>query len=62
MARKQFANGGNRRIRHTLPPIIFSAYRLALKYYELREEVSWNVGVFLVVHWVCNQRLWVLDG
>lgn len=37
-ARKQFANGGNRRIRHTLPPIIFAAYRLALKYYELREE------------------------
>jgi len=38
-ARKQFGNGGNARIRHTLTPIIFAAYRLAIKYHQLREEV-----------------------
>jgi len=38
-ARKQFGSGGNARIRHTLPPIVFAAYRLAFRYYELREEV-----------------------
>jgi len=38
-ARKQFGNGGNTRIRHTLPPIIFAAYRLAFRYHQLREEV-----------------------
>lgn len=37
-ARKQFAIGGNARIRHTLPPIIFAAYQLAVKYYQLRNE------------------------
>jgi len=37
-ARKQFGNGGNSRIHHTLPPIIFAAYRLAFKYHQLRDE------------------------
>jgi vacuolar protein sorting-associated protein 35 len=36
--RKQFGNGGNSRIRFTLPPIIFAAYRLAFRYHQLREE------------------------
>jgi len=44
-ARKQFGNGGNARIRHTLPPIVFAAYRLAFRYYELREEVVWSHSV-----------------
>jgi len=44
-ARKQFGNGGNARIRHTLTPIIFAAYRLAIKYYQLREEVLFIFSV-----------------
>jgi vacuolar protein sorting-associated protein 35 len=37
-ARKQFGNGGNARIRHTLPPIVFAAYQLAFKYHQLKDE------------------------
>ncbi|ELU14760.1 hypothetical protein CAPTEDRAFT_161426 [Capitella teleta] len=36
-ARKHFGNGGNKRIRHTLPPIIFCAYRLAYRYKSLQD-------------------------
>jgi len=35
---KQFSNGGNHRIRHTLPPIIFAVYRLAFRYHQLKNE------------------------
>lgn len=38
-ARKQFGNGGNARIRHTLPPIVFAAYQLAFKYHSLKDTV-----------------------
>ncbi|KAL0276752.1 UNVERIFIED_CONTAM: hypothetical protein PYX00_004258 [Menopon gallinae] len=37
-ARKHFGTGGSKRVRYTLPPIVFQAYRLAFKYYDLREE------------------------
>ncbi|XP_069687418.1 vacuolar protein sorting-associated protein 35 [Periplaneta americana] len=37
-ARKHFGAGGNRRIKYTLPPIIFQAYQLAFKYKALRNE------------------------
>ncbi|MGH0143968.1 UNVERIFIED_CONTAM: hypothetical protein FKN15_002310 [Acipenser sinensis] len=33
-ARKHFGAGGNQRIRYTLPPLIFVAYRLAFRYKE----------------------------
>ncbi|MGH0131487.1 UNVERIFIED_CONTAM: hypothetical protein FKN15_077129 [Acipenser sinensis] len=33
-ARKHFGAGGNQRIRYTLPPLIFAAYRLAFRYKE----------------------------
>ena len=39
-ARKHFGNGGNRRIAHTLPPIVFAAYRLACRYRDMSEEVG----------------------
>ena len=38
-ARKHFGNGGNRRLRHTLPPVVFAAYKLAFRFKELKEEV-----------------------
>lgn len=37
-ARKALQNGGARRIQHTFPPILFNAYKLAFKYYDLREK------------------------
>lgn len=37
-ARKHFGNGGDKRIKYTLPPIVFSAYRLSTKYREIQEE------------------------
>lgn len=37
-ARKHFGNGGNKRLRYTLPPIIFSACRLAFAYSQLRDQ------------------------
>lgn len=37
-ARKLLAVGGAHRIRHTLPPLIFQAYQLAFKYYQMRED------------------------
>ncbi|KAL5022144.1 hypothetical protein ScPMuIL_001299 [Solemya velum] len=37
-ARKHFGNGGDRRIKFTLPPIVFAAYRLAFKYKEQKED------------------------
>ncbi|XP_035680278.1 vacuolar protein sorting-associated protein 35-like isoform X2 [Branchiostoma floridae] len=37
-ARKHFGNGGNKRIKFTLPPLVFSAFRLAFRYKEMSEE------------------------
>ena len=39
-ARKHFGNGGTQRIRYTLPPIVFMAYKLALRYKQLADEAS----------------------
>ncbi|XP_055952097.1 vacuolar protein sorting-associated protein 35-like [Argiope bruennichi] len=36
--RKHFGNGGNRRIRYTLTPIVFQAYKLAFRYKNVSEE------------------------
>ncbi|XP_029109619.1 vacuolar protein sorting-associated protein 35-like isoform X2 [Scleropages formosus] len=33
-ARKHFGAGGNKRIRYTLPPLVFAAYQLAFRYKE----------------------------
>lgn len=38
--RKHFGNGGNKRIRYTLTPIVFQAYKLAFRYKGCSEEVS----------------------
>ncbi|XP_033104748.1 vacuolar protein sorting-associated protein 35-like [Anneissia japonica] len=37
-ARKHFGSGGNQRIKFTLPPLVFSSFRLAVNYKELAEE------------------------
>ncbi|XP_068082670.1 vacuolar protein sorting-associated protein 35 [Anabrus simplex] len=37
-ARKHFGAGGNKRIKYTLPPIVFQAYQLAFKYKALKDE------------------------
>lgn len=38
-ARKHFGSGGDKRIKFTLPPIIFAAYRLAHRYKQEEDEV-----------------------
>ncbi|XP_012265387.1 vacuolar protein sorting-associated protein 35 isoform X4 [Athalia rosae] len=37
-ARKHFSTGGNKRIKYTLPPIVFQAYQLAFTYKGLKEQ------------------------
>ncbi|XP_060081276.1 vacuolar protein sorting-associated protein 35-like [Ylistrum balloti] len=37
-ARKHFGSGGDQRIKFTLPPIVFAAYRLAMRYRDHQEE------------------------
>ncbi|XP_041969510.1 vacuolar protein sorting-associated protein 35 [Aricia agestis] len=37
-ARKALQGGGARRIRHTFPPIVFHAYRLAFHYKDLKDQ------------------------
>lgn len=37
-ARKHFGNGGNQRIKYTLPPLVFQEYKLAFRYKEISEE------------------------
>lgn len=38
-ARKHFSAGGNKRIKYTLPPIVFQAYQLAFTYKTLKDQV-----------------------
>ncbi|XP_046737836.1 vacuolar protein sorting-associated protein 35 isoform X3 [Diprion similis] len=37
-ARKHFSTGGNKRIKYTLPPIVFQAYQLAFTYKSLKDQ------------------------
>lgn len=37
-ARKHFGGGGNKRIRYTLPPLVFQSYQLAFKYRSLSDK------------------------
>ena len=39
VARKYFGTGGDKRIRFTLPPLVFAAYKLISQYHSLREQV-----------------------
>ena len=39
VARKHFSAGGNKRIKYTLPPIVFQAYQLAFTYKSLKDQV-----------------------
>lgn len=38
-ARKSFSAGGSKRIKHTIPPIVFQAYQLAFTYKSLQDQV-----------------------
>ncbi|XP_077983360.1 vacuolar protein sorting-associated protein 35-like [Glandiceps talaboti] len=37
-ARNHFGNGGNKRIKYTLPPLVFNAFKLSYRYKEVGEE------------------------
>ncbi|XP_039269213.1 vacuolar protein sorting-associated protein 35-like [Styela clava] len=42
-ARNQFGNGGNARLPYTLPPIVFSCFKLAAKFKEIEnEDENWD--------------------
>lgn len=42
-SRKHFGNGGNKRIRYTLPPLVFQAYKLAFRFKMCSDEVeNWD--------------------
>lgn len=42
-ARKHFGNGGNQRIKYTLPPLVFQEYKLAFRYKEIsKEDDKWE--------------------
>lgn len=43
-ARKHFSAGGNKRIKYTLPPIVFQAYQLAFTYKNLKDKVFFFFG------------------
>lgn len=38
-ARKQFGAGGSRRIQFTLPPLVYEAFKLARRYFDVKQEV-----------------------
>lgn len=42
-ARKHFSAGGNKRIKYTLPAIVFQAYQLAFTYKSLKDKVSFII-------------------
>ena len=45
-ARKHLSGGGPLRLPHTLPPLVFQAYQLARKYFQVREaEEKWDAKV-----------------
>ncbi|KAK9512960.1 hypothetical protein O3M35_001260 [Rhynocoris fuscipes] len=37
-AKKHFMKGGDKRIKHTLPALVFQAYQLAFRYFRIKEE------------------------
>lgn len=45
-ARKHFGSGGEKRIKYTLPPIVFSAFQLAYQYKDASEEVRFQKNHF----------------
>ena len=42
--RKHFGTGGESRIIHTLPPLVFAAYKLVISYKAAQEEVGTSNG------------------
>ncbi|KAK2177624.1 hypothetical protein NP493_589g02015 [Ridgeia piscesae] len=59
-ARKHFGAGGNKRIRFTLPPIIFAAYKLAFQYKSISEtDDKWEKKCQKIFHF-CHQTIGAL--
>nr|CAD7415385.1 unnamed protein product [Timema poppensis] len=59
-ARKHFGAGGNRRIKYTLPPIVFQAYQLAFQYKALKDQDDkWEKKCQTIFHF-CHQTITAL--
>ena len=52
VARKHFGTGGDKRIRYTLPPLVFAAYKLISEYHKLREQVREYSYTQLIINMV----------
>ena len=66
-ARKHFGSGGEKRIKYTLPPILFSAFQLAYQYKDASEEVRFQMNHFSCtglsfLSWVpCGHHHWLVS-
>ncbi|KAL1115285.1 hypothetical protein AAG570_007316 [Ranatra chinensis] len=59
-ARKHFMTGGDKRIRYTLPPIVFQAYQLAFKYSQIRDQDDmWDKKCGKILQF-CHQTIMAL--
>lgn len=56
-ARKHFSAGGNKRIKFTLPPIVFQAYQLAFTYKNLSDSVCIKNFLFASQTFNCKFNL-----
>uniref|UniRef100_A0A914DM28 Vacuolar protein sorting-associated protein 35 n=1 Tax=Acrobeloides nanus TaxID=290746 RepID=A0A914DM28_9BILA len=52
--RKSFGNGGKLRLRYTLPPVIFSAYKLLLRFAHEKDLENWEAKVNKIFHFCMN--------
>jgi len=60
-ARKHFGSGGEQRIKYTLPPLVFSAFRLAFKYRDEQEQdEKWDKKCQKIFQY-CHQTICALS-
>ncbi|XP_014246771.1 vacuolar protein sorting-associated protein 35 isoform X2 [Cimex lectularius] len=56
-AKKHFLKGGEKRIKYTLPPLIFQAYQLAFKYNAIKQEDELWEKKCLKIFQYCHQTI-----
>ncbi|ESO10541.1 hypothetical protein HELRODRAFT_96873 [Helobdella robusta] len=60
LARKIFGNGGNMRIKYTMPPLVFAAYKLALAYNDFKSmDPKWDKKCQKIFQ-LCHQTIGAL--
>ncbi|BES91758.1 vacuolar protein sorting [Nesidiocoris tenuis] len=56
-AKKHFIKGGDKRIKHSLPPLVFQAYQLAFRYYKIRDQDELWEKKCLKIFQYCHQTI-----